>query len=174
MNKKLENKLIRFEDSQKKLLKELSKVDIQKLNRVTEKGKWSVAQVIYHLDKAESLSVSYVAKKMKDVDNIKNTGAEEWIKMRALITGLRSPFKFKAPVNVLGDIPENVDFSQISKQWNETREKLSTLVSTMPDELLVKNVFKQPVIGRINIYQMLDFMQAHFDRHKKQIERALL
>lgn len=173
MNIKLEIRLSRLENSRKELLEEIKVIDAKKLTRSPSKGKWSATQVIYHLNKAECQSLIYVGKKMKDVENLKKTGINEWLKNLVLKVGFFLPIKYKAPVNVLGDVPENVNYSDITKQWDETRKQLKALVSSMPEELLSKNVFKQPVVGRINIYQMLDFMQVHFNRHRKQIERAI-
>ena len=169
MNKKLEIKLRQLEGSRLQLLNELSKIPITKLNTSPAQGKWSVAQVIYHLNKAESLSLVYIGKKMHDVNNLKKTGFIEWLKLLIVKIAFWSPLKFKAPVNVLGDMPENVDYTDIVAQWNLTRNNLQQFLEKMPEELLSKNVFKQPAAGRLNIYQMVDFMQVHFNRHCKQI-----
>jgi len=56
-------------------------------------------------------------------------------------------------VNVLGDVPEKVDYKSIIAEWNETRKKLKELLESLPDDMLYKNVFKQPAIGRINLFQ---------------------
>jgi len=172
MNKKAEYKLRLLEDSRRKMLEGLASAAPQKLNTPPEPGKWSVAQIIYHLNKAESNSVIYVGKKMKDIHNIKNTGVWAQFKTWALNFALLLPLKYKAP-KVLGDMPPGVDYNDIIAQWDETRKSLAELIATLPEDMLGKNIFKQPAAGRLNIYQMLDFMQAHFNRHAKQIRRIV-
>ena len=110
---------------------------------------------------------------MLDVNNLKKTGMKEWLKTLLLKVAFISPLKFNAPVKVLGKMPDNVDYTDIVAQWDETRKKLHHLLESLPGDILVKNVFKQPAAGQLNIYQMLDFMQAHFNRHEKQIIKAI-
>lgn len=74
---------------------------------------------------------------------------------------------------MLGIMPEKVGYADIVVQWTGTRNKMKALLESLPEHMLHKNIFKQPAIGNINIYQMLDFMQSHFDRHQKQVERII-
>ncbi|HWY98351.1 MAG TPA: DinB family protein [Bacteroidia bacterium] len=173
MNEEIENKFKKLENSRKQLIEDLKKFDNRKLVTSPAPGKWSVSQVFYHLDKAESQSVIYVSKKMLDVNNLKKTGFKEAYRTFFLWLGLASPVKFKAPIEALGEMPEKVYYTGITRQWDATRTKLEQLLELLPEDILRKNVFKQPIIGRINIYQMLDFMQWHFDRHRKQVYRTI-
>lgn len=172
MNKKIEDKLNLLEDTRYKMLKVLSRVDMKKLDTPPAQGKWSVAQIIYHLNKAESNSVIYVGKKMHDLQNLKKTGLIEAFKLWLVKLAFVLPFKYKAP-SVLGDMPGNVEYNTIVTEWGETRKRLKELVASLPEDMLSKNVFKQPTAGRLNIYQMLDFMQAHFNRHLKQVNKLI-
>jgi hypothetical protein len=174
MNKLVDIKYLQLEDSRLALIERLKSVQLSQLEIPPFHGKWSVSQIFYHLNKAETLSVLYVSKKRLDIKNLKKTGIKEQLKMIALKVRFALPFVIKAPVSVLGDVPENVDYKLIVSEWNETRNKLKTLLDSLSDDMLYKNVFKQPAIGRINIFQMLDFMQAHFNRHKEQIERIVV
>ncbi len=173
MNNKLEQLYNGLEDSRRALLNELAAYDTAKLETQPSPGKWSVAQIVYHLNKAESLSISYVSKKMLDVKNLKNTGMVESFKVGLLWMLFESPLKFKVPTNVLGDMPEKVDYDTAVKQWNVTRDNLKQLLESIPEDMLRKNVFKQPAIGRINVYQMVDFMQTHFNRHRRQVNMII-
>jgi hypothetical protein len=173
MNKKIENKLVLLESTRLDLLEKLKGIDEQKLNASPEPGKWSVAQVIYHLNQAETNSVIYVSKKMLDVDNLKKSGLYEKIKMALVKLAFILPIRYKAPA-VLGEMPANVSYVDMTAKWNETRKRLKELIASMPEDMLSKKVFKQPAAGRLDIYQMLDFMQTHFNRHLKQVERIML
>jgi hypothetical protein len=172
MNKKVENKLSLLESTRLVMLEKLKNVDVQKLNTPPAQGKWSVAQIIYHLNKAETNSVIYVSKKMKDVSNLKKSGLYEKLKMLVVKLAFILPIKYKAPV-ILGEMPDNVDYNEVIIKWGETRKRLKELLATMPENMLSMKVFKQPAAGRLDIYQMLDFMQVHFNRHVKQVERIV-
>jgi hypothetical protein len=172
MEKELDIKFTKLENSRLQLLELLNRADKNKLSISPAPNRWSVAQVIHHLNTAESLSTIYVSKKMKDVNNIKITGAMEWFKLLLVKLAFVLPFKYKAPA-ILGDMPPDVNYDDIINKWEETRKNLRALLNSIPKELLRKNIFKQPAAGRLNIYQMIDFMQAHFNRHKKQIDNLI-
>jgi hypothetical protein len=169
LNKKFSN----LEDARLSLIEKLKDIPPSKLETSPLPGKWSVSQIFYHLNRAESFSTIYVSKKRLDSNNLKKTGLNEALKMAGLKVIFKMPFALKAPVNVLGDVPEKVEYGKIVAEWNETRIKLKELLESLPDDILYKNVFKQPAIGRVNIFQMVDFMQAHFNRHEKQVERII-
>lgn len=172
MNKKLEYKYSLLESSRKTLIESLDKLGISKLKTPPAKDKWSVAQIIYHLNQAEGNSVLYVSKKIKDVNNLKKSGIMESLKIMSLRIAFILPLHYKAP-NVLGPMPDGVDYIEIKHKWKETREKMKVLLDSLPEDTLGMNVFKQPAVGRLNVYQMLDFMQVHFNRHKSQIDRII-
>jgi hypothetical protein len=172
MNHLLNAKFSQLEDSRLALIESLKSKPILELETSPAPGKWSVSQVFYHLNTAENFSTIYVSKKRLDINNLKKTGLMELFKVRLLQFLFITPITFKAPA-VLGDMPDKVDYKSIVAEWDETRRKLKELLESLPEDILYKNVFKQPAIGRINIYQMLDFMQAHFNRHQKQVERII-
>jgi len=172
MNQKIEIKLSLLESTRLGMLEKLKKFDAQKLNTPPAPGKWSVAQVIYHLNKAEGNSIIYVSKKRMDIDNLQNAGLWEGFKLWLVKIAFALPFKYKAPA-VLGDMPDNVDYNTITAEWENTRKRLKELIASLPEDMLAKNIFKQPAAGRLNIYQMLDFMQSHFNRHLGQVERIV-
>lgn len=161
-----------LESTRLSLIEKLSKVDVQKLNTSPATGKWSIAQVVYHLNKAESNSVIYVSKKMKDVNNLERSGLVEKLKIWLVKIFFALPFKYKAPA-VLGDMPPNVNYNEIIVEWEQTRKKLKELIASTPEDMLSMKVFKQPAAGRLDIYQMLDFMQVHFNRHLRQVENIV-
>jgi hypothetical protein len=173
MNQKLEYLYNNLENSRRDLINELIDKDPKQLSISPAPGKWSVSQVFYHLNKAESLSMVYVSKKMLDVNNLKTTGIKESLKLAGLGLLFNSPLKFKVPVEALGETPDNIDYTDIVNQWNDTRVKLKSFLDSLPEDILRKNVFKQPAIGRQNIYQMVEFMQMHFNRHRMQVNRIV-
>jgi len=173
LNELIHTKFSQLENSRLILMERLKSIAPSELETQPFPGKWSISQIFYHLNKAENFSVIYVSKKRLDVNNLKRTGFKEQFKLGVLKLFFVLPFGLKAPA-VLGDMPERVDYTAIIAEWNETRTKLKELLESLPEDMLYKNVFKQPAMGKVNIFQMLDFMQAHFNRHQKQVERIVL
>jgi len=172
MDSKLESKFKNFENSRLKLLTELEKRGDKELNYHPGKDKWSVIQVMHHLIIIEQLSIGYINKKLTYKTNIKKSGFSAAIKVFVLKLLLRMPFRFKAP-KIVSEVPNSGDFNQVKDQWDQTRKELRKLLDNLPEEFLNKNIFKHALAGKMNIYQMLSFMDEHFKHHVKQIDRIL-
>ena len=172
MNPRIEELFSRLQERLTALLSELDKVAPEVLETSPEKNKWSVTQVMYHLNSAESNSVLYVSKKRLGAAQLKPTGVEAQLRLLVALTAFYLPLKFKAP-NVLGAMPEHVSYGEIKSKWKETRSKLEGLLQTIPEDELHKPIFRQPTFGYWNIFQMLWFMQVHFLRHRRQMMRAI-
>jgi hypothetical protein len=172
MNSKVAAKFERLQNSHRELLSLLDKEDAQILETSPAPGKWSVSQVMYHLNKAESLSALYVSKKRLGAAQLKPTGITAQLKILIAWIGFNIPVKYPA-AKVLGDMPAHVSYNEIKAEWLKTREKLASLLESLTDDEIRKPIFKQPFFGRWNIFQMISFMQIHFNRHRKQILRAI-
>lgn len=165
---KLRVKLDKLEDSRKKLVSELNTFDEKVLKFKPAPGKWSITQILYHLDFAESGSIRYVKKKMLGGDALKSTGIIAATRFFFLKWLLHSGYKWKAP-KALGDVPEDVKYAEVIHRWNETRDHLRMLIDSIPEQLVGKEVYRHPRAGRLNLLHMIEFFQDHFDHHLMQI-----
>jgi hypothetical protein len=172
MNRTLESLLGRIQGDFEKLLQMLDKLDKQSLEKSPAPGKWSVTQVMYHLNSAESRSIIYVSKKRLGAEQLKPTGLFAQLRLFAARFAFYLPLKFRAP-NLLGGVPEHVSYEQIRNEWIKTRSELEALLNSLSDEEIRKPIFRQPTFGRWNIFQMLGFMKTHFNRHRLQMMRAI-
>ena len=172
MDSKLESKFNQLESSRLQLLAELEKRDDKELNFHPGKDKWSVIQVMHHLIIIEQLSIGYINKKLTYKTNIKKSGFGAAIRVFVLTLILKMPFRFKAP-KIVSEVPDNSDFKETKDQWDQIRKEMRELFDNLPEELLNKNIFKHALAGKMNIYQMLGFMEEHFKHHVKQIDRIL-
>ena len=172
MNQVVASRFKRLQDDHRLFMAELDREKQEVLETSPAPGKWSVTQVMYHLNKAESLSVLYVSKKRLGVAQLKPTRIEAQVRLLVAWIGFNIPIKYPA-AKVLGDMPPVVKYDEIKPQWLKTRESLASLLESLSDDEIRKPIFKQPFFGRWNIFQMLSFMQIHFSRHKKQMLRAM-
>ena len=168
MNPKVKKLFNHLQDNHARLLAELDKTDARILERSPRERKWSVTQIMYHLNSAESNSVLYVSKKRLGAAQLRPTGLEAQLRLLVAIVAFYLPIKFKAP-SVLGDMPAQVSYPEIKTRWIETRKKLESLLESHPEDELRKPIFRQPTFGYWNIFQMLWFMRIHFARHRRQI-----
>lgn len=172
MNKKVAAQFEHLQNDLLQLIVLLDKESPKVLETSPAPGKWSVTQVMYHLNKAESLSAIYVSKKRLGAAMLKPTGITAQFKILVAWIGFNIPVKYPA-AKVLGDMPEHVGYGEIKEGWLKTRQTLSNLLNSLNDDEIRKPIFKQPFFGRWNIFQMLSFMQIHFNRHRKQMLRAI-
>jgi hypothetical protein len=172
MNPRVAKLFSHLQNSHAELISELDKIEKQILETSPEKNKWSVTQVIYHLNSAELNSILYVSKKRLGAAQLKPTGIEAQLRLIIALIAFYLPLKYKAP-RVLGEMPEHVNYPEMKNTWLETRNKLAALLESLPEAELHKPIFRQPTFGYWNIFQMLWFMQIHFNRHRLQMMRTL-
>lgn len=162
----------KLEATRQDLIKKLEACDEKIAGYRPAPDKWSVTQIFYHLNLSESQSIGYVRKKMLGGDKLKQTGLAAEFRYATLKLTLQSNFKFKAPA-ILGNVPEHLNYHEVMANWNETRRELQTLLETMPDHLIGREVYRHPRAGRLNLAQMVAFFQDHFDHHTRQVKRRI-
>lgn len=174
MNNKTSVYFDKIDRKLQQLLDELKQYSDEKLNHKPTPESWSVLQVMHHLMLAENLSGKYVQKKLSFNPELKNTNLGTAWRMLVLRSYNYLPLKLKAPKNVGSEnLPETSGFEQTAEKWLTQRQELRAFLSTLPDEIFKKEVYKHPIAGRLNLDGMLQFFEGHFDRHRKQINRIL-
>lgn len=160
---------------QDQLFSSLSQIDASNFLKKEDANSWNVLQVLAHLHASEKSSLNYLIFKSKDPKaSYQKTGLKEKFNTWILKRRMASPKKIKAPeVAGLSPSAEGLDYETIITEWKETREKLKTFLEELDDEKFSLNLYKHPAIGRINLFQMVEFFACHIDRHEIQIQRIL-
>ncbi|MDZ7880272.1 MAG: DinB family protein [Saprospiraceae bacterium] len=174
MTPKIEKLWQTLEQQRINLFKELETIDSALLNREPAPYAWTALQNLEHLIKAETASLAYLKKKLSHgSEGIAKAGFKSWGRRFLLRLAFALPtLKFKAP-KYLGDLPETSDFQDVKLRFAAHRVTLKSFLDTMPNDLLESEVWKHPSAGKMSIAQMLDFFEDHFNRHEKQLKRAL-
>ena len=154
------------------LLARLESVDEAGLNAKPQLDKWSIIQILCHLTLAEKLSLDYLRKKLTGSREFEMSGVGSAFKSWILKMLLRSRLKFKAPARST-DLPDQQDLEVTKSRWDKVRQELKEVIESFPDEMRDSMVFKHPVVGPMNICQMLSFFTEHFAHHARQIEYRL-
>ena len=172
MNAKLQKQFDTLEKGRKGLFDDLKAYKDETINQKPSPDAWSIAQVIEHLIMSEELSLQYLKKKTLDTSKVPVAGlASQW---RFLLT--RTVFmlniKYKAPSLI---VPQSdfVSVKELDARWTRVRNDTYTLLNSLPDGDLKKEIWKHAIAGKMNIYQMLAFFNIHFSRHRKQVYRTL-
>ncbi|MCW3125284.1 MAG: hypothetical protein JWO03_942 [Bacteroidetes bacterium] len=169
----LTDELAKMEKKRNDLFEKLSAYDIEVLTKKPVAEAWSVIQVIEHMLTVELAALSYVKKKSQDKAAAQKTGFKEWMRSMLLNRFLKSSKKkFPAPPSVL-PIVKYASLNEMREQWNAIRHDIQETILAMPADLLGHNWFKHPSVGKLNLKQMITFMESHYDRHEKQVWRTL-
>ena len=174
MNNRAKKQFDKIDHSLFKLMEELKDYSHHALNKKPTENAWSVLQTIHHLMLVEKNAHLYLQKKLSFDPKLKNAGILAAFRSFGINFYLNSPIKAKAPVAVSGDnLPEESSFWETAKAWNKQREELNAFLESLPATIFKKEAYNHPAAGRMSIYQMLRFFEAHFNNHRKQIKRTL-
>ena len=164
----LQDKYLLLEEKRKKLYELLETLDEKQLNFRPAEDKWSITQIVFHLVKAEQLSVISINKEIRNT-NSRRAGVSSFVRSSLLKYALMSPLKFKAPA-IMGNIPKEYDINELKTKWITVRKKLHTALGDVDTELGKRYLFTHPYAGKMNIYQTMDFLVQHFNHHNRQIK----
>ncbi len=168
MNKIFEKRFNILQDLLKEYEDELKNISDEEANQKPGSGGWSIAEVVYHISIAEKGIIQYIQKKLIDPAESKKAGLKSFYKAALLRYALRSSRKFRAP-KVLDEPKGPYEKDQLLKDWQATRLQLEELYKKVPDEYIRHQLFRHPVVGKINLKQTLGFMADHMQRHLDQI-----
>jgi len=165
----LHKKYLILEENRKKLYHLLESLDSVKLNYRPAEDKWSITQIVFHLVKAEQLSVISINTESRKPGGRK-AGMSAHFRSLLLNSSLMTPLKFKAPL-ILGNMPKEYDINELLTKWLTVRNKLHNALGEIDNESGKKYLFKHPYAGRLNIYQTMEFLVRHFNHHNRQIKK---
>jgi hypothetical protein len=145
----------KLEATRQQLLHQLAALDDSVLYHRPADHKWSILQIIFHLNDSESSSVKYIAKKSRGGISVPKSNFITSVRSSLLSTALQY-LKWKKPA-VLPDPPENLNAKEMMKSWDETRVHLRQLLEQLPEDMHGREIFRHPIAGRMNMRHALTF-----------------
>jgi uncharacterized damage-inducible protein DinB len=173
VNRKLHLLFNLLETDRAVLLNQIKKISPEQFHYAPE-GKWSVSQILAHIIAGERLSVQYLNKKMLGINDVKNSGITEELKMLVLKLSQRLPFKFKAPRTIVDKTPVYQTLDDVISDWNRVRRELGTTLEKFQDHQINKKVYRHVRAGLLNVQHALLFFREHIIHHTPQIERLMI
>lgn len=149
-------------------------LEIGKWDFVRPENGWDIKQVLFHLFTVENLSYKYLKYKLANDSNFENSKVWKSVMFHLYKLKAQMTEKMVAPESVTADnitITQNVN--EIIEDWINTRKAMTAMILSLDEDFFNKAMYKHP-IGRLTLYQMLDFFDFHIERHKKQINRLRL
>lgn len=172
MDPKLKSAFDQFEASRLDLVAYVGTFPEEKLHIKKSENVWSPIQIMNHVSGAEESAVKYMNKKLKHTNAWSKSGWKASMRYALLKLSFYLPFKYKAP-SVLKAPDNNLSLQETMEHWEKIRADMSLLLESLSEEQTKAELFKHPIVGRMNIYQALSFMHAHLDRHKAQVKRRI-
>jgi len=172
MDKSLRTKFDSLDSQLRDLFESLKYYNDSQLNRQPQPGTWSINQNLYHLMESERLSQAYIEKKLSFNPDIPKTSIGSRFRMLVLWASMVSPFKFKAPEIIdTTKLPVDTKFWETVKRWKEQRASFRGYLETLPADTLNRLLYKHPAAGKLNASQMMWFLDLHFNRHRRAIDK---
>jgi hypothetical protein len=172
MDTRLEHLYNKIETQRKALLLPLKELSNEKLN-AHPPVKWSINQIIAHLITAEDLSIQYLNKKILGINEVKDSGLLEEMKMILLVASQRLPLKFKAPKMVVDRTASEADLNKVIAEWDNTRLELKNILNRIESPHIKRKIYRHVRVGMLNIQHTLQFIGEHVDHHIPQIKNLL-
>jgi hypothetical protein len=143
--------------------------------QIPSPGQWSATQVVHHLLVIENNITSYVQKKLLAAEQLPKADLLTQVRARLVRLLLRVPgLRYRAPrgvaelTNNLTTMPE---LPALREEWASIRRRMERLLNDYPSTLLTRAIFPHPRSGRLNIYQVLEFLLDHLLHHQQQLNR---
>jgi hypothetical protein len=150
--------------------KTLSGLPTDQLNKKPATGGWTINQIVHHIAGAEAGIIQAIKKKLIDPGESKPAGIRSFYRATLLRYALRSKRKFKAP-KVLAEPTGSYEKNELLADWRKTRKELEELCNSIERPYINHQLFRHPVVGKINLKQTLGFMGDHMQRHLEQIQQ---
>ncbi len=133
--------------------------------------KWNALEILNHLYISESGTTRYLEKKSQaPAKSVQKGGLNSWVRSKLLQRALNNyQKKYRAP-KVVDQVKGELDFQELRSKLISNRAELANLLGTITTDSAKRAYFKHPLAGRLNIYQTMDFLIAHFKRHAEQIK----
>ena len=166
--KKIQEQFARLNRELEILLKEWEQTPEAILQKKKPDDGWSNLQAGWHLIKSERQTLEYIRKKIQGGSEIAKAGLKARLRHFVLVTSLRLPIRFRAPVSSIHP-PDETNSKETIEEWRKTRHNWAEFLKTFPEDMAGREIFRHPLAGRLSLHQTLDFFQQHFRHHLRQL-----
>ena len=171
MDSRLTAHFSKLEKARCDLLDELSRHDPDSVQRKPMPEKWSPLEICAHLYEVEEGTLKYMQRKLMSGD-LRETGFRSSLSSVALKIALKLPIRYSVP-RVLSPSPKGMQLDSLRSSWDHCREEMLKCINQLSPHQCKGGIFRHPRAGIFNIFQVLEFLDDHFSRHRQQVLRLL-
>lgn len=173
MNSRLQSLFDSLEKKKHEVLAAIQHVSDEDFSKRSDPDKWSISEILAHLQTSESLSTQYIIKKSQGLAEAENTTLKHDVLMVLVKISQRLPFKFRAPNVVTTNTPAYATKKELITHWDKTRQQIKELLEKFSEDQIKKQIYRHPRIGLINIQHGLIFFREHIIHHYPQVKRQI-
>jgi uncharacterized damage-inducible protein DinB len=151
-----------LKNTRQDLLELISAIDEDQLHNKPDEQSWSISQICEHLWINEELFIRAIdAGLRRDDDHIVENKSLELATDRS--KKIDSPAISK-PVN------NHLSYTQLREKLLQSRQRLSELLNSLEEpDVLHKRFYRHPVFDELSLYQWVELLYLHEQRHIEQI-----
>lgn len=160
-----------FQQTESRLLHDVSDLSDQQLNFKADTGSWSIGQCLEHIVKTESMLLGTAQDLMKQPANPEKRGALQGKDSDAIAMIQDRTHKFKAPAPLQPD-EKNYLLTEVLNAFKKQRAVTLDFIRNTPLEDLRNHLTITPAKEYADGYRMLLYIVGHCLRHTEQIEEV--
>lgn len=173
MTTRLQHLFDALEKEHQQILSAIEVLTDEEFRTRTNPSKWSVSEILAHLQTSEQLSTQYIIKKYQGINDYQNTSFLHDMLMVFVQASQRLPFKFRAPKVVASNTPAYETKQQLIENWSKTSALMKEMLDKFDEQQLKKQIYRHPRIGLINIQHAVMFFREHMIHHRPQVLRQI-
>ncbi|MFX3623007.1 MAG: DinB family protein [Ectobacillus sp.] len=146
------------------LWKEIEGLNDTQLNAKPKREKWSIVQNLHHLDLVEQSVISAI------VNGLKKEECKE-VPIKPVHLALDRTHKAETPEQ-MRPTETLMKEEQIRNLLQNSRTKLLEVLGSTNKQELTEKYSNHPMFGELSLYQWVEFLNFHEQRHLEQIREA--
>ncbi|WP_134089912.1 DinB family protein [Olivibacter sp. XZL3] len=160
-----------FQQTEARLLSDVTGLSDQQLNFKTDTSSWSIGQCVEHIVKTESMLLGTAQDLMKQPANPEKRGALKGKDSDVIVMIQDRTHKFKAPAPLQPD-EKSYHLSEVVNDFKKQRAGTLDFIRNTPMEDLRSHLTVTPAKEYADAYRMLLYIVGHCLRHTEQIEEV--
>ncbi|PLR95386.1 DinB family protein [Bacillus sp. T33-2] len=133
----------------------------EQLNVKPSAERWSIAQILLHLQQSESYFVN-LARQELDRESAR-------VEEKPIAAYTDSPEKLKSPAEPSSDFKSG---EELVSRLNHSRQKVNSFLNDADEKSLADKSLQHPAFGRLSLKQAIEFIGHHEKRHLRQINEV--
>ena len=129
---------------------------------------WSLAEVAQHLWLVERGTLKVLTSRLEKGQPLRR-GPFNRLGIAAMRFVL-GRIRLKVPIEAIRPRP-GIALEQVRTDWDDTRERLRTLLDGMDEARAAQPWFRHPLAGALSVVETMDFLTRHHDHHLMQVAR---